>query len=241
MLARETADAIVALLDNTTDTLSAIATKMASAVDVKERMVALTGLATLIADGVCDHKQQVVGLWLIYSEFRTIPLSDHPFLPIFLYLYELRKSAVHACPRQIFDMICTFFANSGTEQFADHSIRTIFSERYSFVAPKTVEFVATKPADVRMSPVLAWECESSDSMPLSEVIAQLLCESEIYDDFGPPVACPVPEVCAVFPGELDGSYLSSYEHPPFLFMSSGSGMAEEHEPKSDAVVQELPA
>ena len=239
MLARATADAIVALLDNTTDTLSAIAAKMASAVDVKERMVALTGLAALIADCVCDPKQQVVGLWLIYSEFRTIPLSDHPFLPIFLYLYELRKSDGSAHPRQIFDMICTFFANSGTEQFADNSIRAIFSERYSFAAPKTTEFVATKPADVRMSPVLAWECESPDAMPLSEVIARLLCGSEIYDDFAPPVVCPVPDVCEVFPGELGGSYLSSCEHPPFLFdttasSDSRSGMAE------PAVAQGLP-
>ena len=216
MLAKETADTVIALLGNTTDTLSVIASKFSSLFDVKERMVALTGLSTLISDCLCDHQQQIVGLWLLYNEFKSIPLPDHPFLPVFLYIHELRQRVPDSGAQQLFDLLSCIFAGNGIEQFADSSISFLFSTNYTFSVHRAPSIAIPKPAHMRLSPVLPAPSEDGLSYALTpDALAQLLVDSDTYQEFEPPLMRPAPDVCQVFPGEP--GFVSSYEIPPQLF------------------------
>jgi hypothetical protein len=181
-------------------------------------MTALTGLAMLFADSLLDHKQQVVALWLLLSEFHSIPLADNPFLPIFVYLYELRTSAPNSCAPQLYDILTCVFGSFPLVKLGDVSVRTIFSPGYARPVPKAVNIALLKPYQARVSPVLAEGAENPAAvLTQPQAIAELLADDTIFGDFDPPFVRPVPIVAPLFQGELGESLVSSQGGSLFLW------------------------
>ena len=54
-------------------------------------------------------------------------------------------------------------------------------------------------------------------MSPSQILVELLSDSTIYNDFEPIYIRPAPEVTPIFPGEIQDTFISSFDSPPALF------------------------
>lgn len=219
MLSRESAEALISILSNEIETLGSLANKFAETFETKERMIALTAISVLLSDGILDHQQQIVGLWLLYSEFESIPLCDSPFYPIYTYLDDVRKNNPNMCSPQLYDILSCILSNTQPEQVTDCSVRVLFGPTFVINTPKSVSMTTLKVTSPRLSPILV-EKTTKPVGPIlsqSEVLIELLCNCDIYTDFESPFMRPAPAVSPIFPGELFDTFMSSYTFPPALF------------------------
>ena len=218
MISRESAVVLVSLLSSEEDSLSEIYSKFVSSFDVKHRMTALYALSLLAGDQLLDHCQQIVATWLLFSEFQGIPIIEHPFFTVFTFLFELRKADGHMCPPQLFEILSVIISGGSLDKISSASVKKIMSPEFS-VPPHANGNMSLAKQERRMPPVLV----EPNQNPKGEIIAQtdllveLLSNDYIYTDFEPQMARPVPSVSPVFAGELESSYVSSYELPPGIF------------------------
>jgi hypothetical protein len=219
MLTQEAASYVVSLLSNDTDPLSVIASQFVSSLDTRTRMTALTGLSMLLVDLLLDHEQQIVATWLLFNEFQAIPLSDNPFLPVFAFLFDLRLSSPNSCSPQLYNVLACILGAAQPDRLADLSVRAVFSPAFEVPASKIV--AVPKGFIARASPVIVERGENpGDQMSQSAVLAELLADAAVYDDFDPGFIRPPPTVSPLFQGELAGSFVASFSTPKFLFDAS---------------------
>jgi hypothetical protein len=218
MLSQSLSASLVSLLSNETDPLSSLSTQFCSTFDVPSRMTALMGLSMLFADGLLDHKQQIVALWLLFNEFQSIPLADNPFLPIFSYLSDLRATSPNSCSPQLYDIISCILGNFSPEKLGDLSVRTIFSPGHTIQTPKAINIPILKPSQARISHVLIEQSESPMGvLTQPQVLSELLADPALYADFEAPFVRPAPAVSPLFQGELFDSFISCAGTPSCLW------------------------
>jgi hypothetical protein len=69
-----------------------------------------------------------------------------------------------------------------------------------------------------VSPVIVERADNpGDQSAQRDVIAELLIDKTIYEDFDPGFVRPPPAVTQLFPGELAGTFVASFGHANFLF------------------------
>lgn len=218
MLSREAAELLVSLLSNDSDPLSSISSRFSSNFDVNDKMVALAGISMLLSDCLLDHPQQIVALWILVNEFEDIPIIDSPFLPVFLYLFDMRNTNPNACPPQMYDILLCLLGNCNIEIIAESTVKTILSPTFQLQTPSSPSIALPKQYQARTSPLLTERAENtSHTMSQSQILVELLCDPTIYNDFEPPYIRPLPDVSPIFPGELQQSFISSFDASPPLY------------------------
>ncbi|KAK8875411.1 hypothetical protein M9Y10_005576 [Tritrichomonas musculus] len=220
MLERQVAENFVDLLSNNTDTLSTISSKFHSSFDIRNRMIALAGISMLLSDGLLEHSHQIVAAWLLFSEFNKVPINDSPFLPVFVHLYnEVRISNPNFCPPQLYDIVSCILDSGDTDKIGSMTLKSIMSNNFSLPNSTSINLSAPKQYQPRISPVLSEKVESPESevMSPSQILVELLTDSTIYNDFEPIYIRPAPEVTPIFPGEIQDTFISSFDSPPALF------------------------
>lgn len=58
--------------------------------DMKNTVNSLKYLSILLADDILDYQQQIVTVWIIYNSFETESFDEHPFDPLFAYIFDIR-------------------------------------------------------------------------------------------------------------------------------------------------------
>jgi hypothetical protein len=220
MLSPETATELISLLSNNTDSLSTLSSRFISDFEVRDRLVALTGFSLLLADYFLDHQQQIVALWILYSQFRSIPISDHPFLPLFVTLYYGRNKSPNLCSPQIYDLLACILSTEWPENAVDVSVQTIMSRTFVILAPKHVSFAFEGHA--RLSSILTEKVETkSGAISQPEVLAMILADSALYTEFDPSFIRPDPPLSPIFPEELTAAFVTGSALPIPLFDEPG--------------------
>lgn len=220
MLERQVAENFVDLLSNSTDTLSVISTKFHSSFDIRNRMIALTGISMLLSDGLLEHPHQIVAIWLLFNEFNKVPINDSPFLPVFVHLYnEVRISNPNSCPPQLYDIVNCILGNGDTDKIGSMSIKSIMSPNFALPNLTTINLSAPKQYQPRISPILSEKVETPESevMTPSQILVELLSDSTIYNDFESLYIRPAPEISPIFLGEIEETFISSFDSAPALF------------------------
>jgi hypothetical protein len=218
MLKKESADFLVELLSNDSDTLSAISARFASSLDGRDRMVALTGLAMLLCDRLLDHRQQIVAIWLLYCEFQTIHMPDNPFLPVFSFLFDQRLASPNSCSPQLYDILACILVNAPLDQVSENSVRVILGPVFVIRAPDATDVSQVNNYQLRVSPVIVKEEENAANVVSQlQILSALLSDSTVYNDFESSWLRPAPTVAPVFAGELMDTYISSFDIPPPIY------------------------
>ena len=219
MLSKDKAELLVGLIMNDEDALSAISKQFESSFEVGERTSSLYGLALLFADPLLDHYQQVVSLWLLFTEFRDVAIAEHPFLAVFTHLFELRKTDPTACAPQLYDILSIILSGGSLDFLADCSVQTIMGPSFEIPAVDLANAPTAKVGKTRVSNVIVEKCENSGGRVISqtELLVAYLTDPSLYSEFDPPMARTVPSVAPVFPEELQGSYVCSCGIPPAFF------------------------
>jgi hypothetical protein len=218
MLNHEAALSLVSLLSNDSDPLSVIASQFSFSLDTRTRMTALTGLSMLLVDLLLDHAQQIVATWLLFNEFQTIPLSDNPFLPVFAFLFELRFTSPNACSPQLYDILACILGAAQPDKLGEFSVGAIFGPAFAFSAPKIASPAAPKGCAARVSPVLVERVENAgEQLAQPAVLAELLADAALYEDFDPGFVRPPPAVSPLFQGELAETFVAAFANRKFLF------------------------
>lgn len=221
MLERQVAENFVDLLSNNTDTLSVISSKFHSSFDIRNRMIALTGISMLLSDGLLEHSHQIVAIWLLFNEFNKVPINDSPFLPVFVHLYyEVRISNPNFCPPQLYGIVNCILGNGETDKIGSMTIKSIMSQNFDLPVLTSINLSAPKQYQPRMSPIISEKLEKPerDVMSPPQILVELLSDSTIYNDFESLYIRPAPDVASIFPGEIQETFISSFDlGAPALF------------------------
>ncbi|OHS96504.1 hypothetical protein TRFO_09883 [Tritrichomonas foetus] len=221
MLRSGAAENLVALLSNETDTLTDISTEFTDTFDFNDRICALTGCALLTLDGLLDHKQQFVAIWLLYSECQVDDICQHPYYSIFKTVFEGSNSTPNYFAPQVSILINCILNNINIDSISSEPIKNIYGRNFTF--PQTSEIPATatnskrNETAERVSPILISQNDSIDFdnvLTHSEVVIQLLQEEAFWLDYEAPFVRPIPEITPMSADEL--SVIKSFEAPPFL-------------------------
>ena len=240
MLDRQVAESFVDLLSNQTDSLSSVYSKFRSNFDTRNRMILLTGISMLLSDGLLEHPHQIVASYLLFKEFSNVPIHDNPFLPVFLHiLNDVRVTAPNFCPPQLYDIVSCFLDNNDVDSIGNMNMKTVLSPNFTLPNKNNINLTIPEQYNIRISPVLAERSQSQQKKPENanhqqespnsskdqkknvmtptQIIVELLCDPTIYCDFEVPYIRPAPEITPTFPGEVQNTYIASFDTSPALF------------------------
>jgi hypothetical protein len=216
MLRSGAAEGLISLLNNDEDPLSDLSQRFSASFDFGDRLLALTGLSFLLRDGLLDHRQQLIAVWLLYSEHPTTSLSDHPFASIFQLLFRLRFTDPNALAPQLHDLLGCILGGSDLQSLASQPLRAIL--RTTFALPPSNPGVPPEVPNGRLSPVLSvpdGPGPSDVALSNSEILISLLQDASFWEGFEVPFSHGCPDVCPVFREEV--CFTGSYSHPRFIF------------------------
>lgn len=242
MLSSNAAKYLVSLLSNTNDSLSSITEQFNNFFSSKNRLTALNGCSLLLLDGLLDHQQQFVSLWLLL--FADNPPSEtdtdythNPYFSVFKSIYESFSQIPNFYAPQVYSLIHNVLSKSNLTGFQGQPIKVIYGPHYEFPQSKNIPLLEKTPVSVeRFSPVLITSNDDQsltnnrDSIKLNDydsstdtniilshtdVQISLLQEETFYSNFEPIYIRPVPEVSAIFTEEPN--YINAGDLPIFLF------------------------
>lgn len=220
MLERQVATSFVELLSDNTNTLSSIYSKFHSTFDIRNRMIALTGISMLLSDGLLEHSQQIVATWLLFNEFKNVPIHDSPFFPVLNHITnEVRLANPTFCPPQLYDIINYMLGKGDADFIGSMTLKSIMSDTFTLPSPPNNDLSAPKQYQPRISPILSEKVDNPENITMtpSQIIIELLSDSTIYNDFELLFVRPPPEITQIFPGEVQQTFISSYDTAPALF------------------------
>lgn len=202
MLSPADADLFAALLTNRTDPLSALLSRFRASLSKRVRTVALTCAAAFIADGLLDDAQQIVGAFLLASEFGDVSPDDHPFLPVLAYALE-RSSALSAVLSGAGSSVGALSADALLRQRAP---------------PSAAGALGARAAVPRVPRVLV----DSGSGGSARAALSALLRGDLLTDYEAPLVRPSPPLLPVAPRELSRSTVFPFDCA-FLFDGCGGG------------------
>jgi hypothetical protein len=218
MLRAGAADAIVAILNNEEDRLIDLSQRFVTNFDFSDRIAALAGVSLLLRDGLLDHRQQIVAVWLLYSECEVSPITDHPFFSFFQYLANLRATEPNFLSPQLQDIVACIVQGADLQLIAAQPVRIIVANHF-VLPPINPDICADAPPfSERISALLTVPQAAGPSdqvLSNSEILIALLQEEGFWDNFDAPTVHGCPDVCPVFREEV--CFIDSYSNPRFLF------------------------
>lgn len=212
MLSKKESDLFVSFLTNKTDSLSSILTKFKSNFNERNRTVALTCIATFITDSLLNCAQQIVAVWLLANEFPNVSLVDHPFMPIFLFLFKQ-----DSCSRQLYDILSIILSGRQIDFIGSLSVNDILNQNFEINHTNTniIQIQNWKP---RIQRVLLENVINYNNVELEDydsILSKLLCD-DLLIDFEAPFIRPVPELFPITNDELRNNFINSFDNL-FLF------------------------
>ncbi|KAH0786169.1 CCR4-NOT transcription complex subunit 11 [Histomonas meleagridis] len=216
---KEEVESLVSLLSETNDSLSTIRSKFVDAFRFRNRMTAITTLSMLLSDGLLDHSQQIVALWITLKEFPEVSINDHPLLPIFVYLFNQRLTNPNMCPPQMYDILGLVLEKKDYEYVGSMSVKTIFSSKFSVDNKPSSNIPDVKPYQHKVPLVLSESKQYPQVQPQDQkqILMDLLLSNSLLDDFEPLPIRPVPDLLPISSDELSHTFISSFDSSPFLF------------------------
>ena len=218
MLRSGAAEALVSILSNEEDRLVDLAQKFISSFEFNDRICALTGTALLLGDGLLDHAQQIVAVWLLLSEGDATPIEEHPFYSSFVALEGAARATPNSVSPQMHEMIGCILSGVDVSSVGEQPVKLIMSDRFAMPAAGAKRDVVPTFVE-RVSPLILVEegdgGGGDDALTQTELLLRLLQDEAYWESFCAPYAHFVPEVCPVFPGELLS--IDSWDGPPCMF------------------------
>lgn len=163
---------LVSLLSNETDPLSSILDQFDNMFNFNDRIWSLTACSLLILDGLLDHKQQFVAIWLLYSEFDlssglfstisgnqsekstdNLQITKHPYFTVFKSIFECIQSKPNIFSPQACLLVTCILAQENLDFISQEPISNIYGKKFIFPQPKIIWTEDIKVYE-RFSPVL---------------------------------------------------------------------------------------
>jgi hypothetical protein len=216
MLRPVLAEQLLALLNNDEDRLADLSQRFAETFDFADRISALYGLAMLLTDGLLDHCQQIVAVWLLFEECKAPAIADHPFYPVFQSLFETGLADPNFLSPQLHDILPCILQGVGLQAVGAQPLRALLGTNAAFPDFLT-DFRPEPPVQTvadRVCPVLVLPRGGEPALSHSEVILQLLQDEAYWASFEPPFAHTCPDVAPVFRDEI--AFVDAVAAPRFL-------------------------
>lgn len=171
MLRSDAAQQLVSLLSNETDSLASILDQFDELFDFNDRILSLTACSLLILDGLLDHKQQFVAVWILYSEYDlatcsfpaisdsqsekqdNIQITNHPYFSVFKSIFDCFSSKPNIFSPQTCLLVTCILAQENLDFISQEPICKIYSKNFNFPQPKIFWTEDSKVCE-RISPVL---------------------------------------------------------------------------------------
>lgn len=171
MLRSDAAQHLVSLLSNETDSLASVLDQFDELFDFNDRIWALTACSLLVLDGLLDHKQQFIAIWLLYSEYdlsscpssldsnsqseksESIKITSHPYFSVFKSIFDCFSSKPNIFSPQTCSLVTCILAQENLDFISQVPILKIYGKNFTFPQPK-VFWTEDSKASERLSPVL---------------------------------------------------------------------------------------
>lgn len=172
MLRSDAAQQLVSLLSNETDPLASILDQFDDLFDFNDRIWSLTACSLLILDGLLDHKQQFVAVWLLFSEYdlssssfpaisesqseqsnNNLPITKHPYFSVFKSIFDCFSSKPNIFSPQTCLLVTCILAQENLDFISQEPIFKIYGKNFTFPQPKIIWTEDSKVHE-RTSPVL---------------------------------------------------------------------------------------
>ena len=151
MLRSDAAQQLVSLLSNETDPLASILDQFDDSFDFNDRIWSLTACSLLILDGLLDHKQQFVAVWLLFSEYdlssssfpaisesqseqsnNNLPITKHPYFSVFKSIFDCFSSKPNIFSPQTCLLVTCILAQENLDFISQEPILKIYGKNKEF-------------------------------------------------------------------------------------------------------------
>lgn len=199
MMDNESAKVLIDIIDSLNEPLEKVLFNFRNTIE--NRVVALTGISLLLTDGFLSFNQQVVALFLIYSDAYVDNIEAHPYYYVFKLLEACSKKPSIVSPQ--LKMILHSILQNNSFGF-DQSLQAseiVNSNIKSNFTPSTDNNDSYAP---RLSPVFATD-EIDPSLPKisqKEALCRILTAPGYYDSLSINNFMNVPPVSDIFDNEL---------------------------------------
>lgn len=234
MLSSEKTKELISIITNSTESLSNLYNTFKTSMDVKNTVISLKYLSILLADGVLDHKQQIVTVWIIYKSFETENFDEHPFRALFASIYDVHSDKKpNTYSPELYDLLGCIITNANVDEIGEYSVIQILNSNFPLNAPDRSEVQIGKYNYTRISPLIIDQTGSEESkITQVDVLAELMQNITYCTDFDPPYIRPEPELSPIFEHELEQTFILSDSEPIMLF-------DENHSAESTNVARKL--
>lgn len=216
MLDRNTAEELVILISNEKDPLKTIY-KYFCNFDLASKVLSQTTLAFLLQFNLLNSHQTVAALWILYSETKSIPLSENQFAIVYTNLYQNFSSNISLKNEAILTMLKMILNGESIDSLANKNTSAILLNKLN--PPENPELHITTQSKPFYQSVFAVEEEISDvseKSSLSDVLVTIMTSDNLFiqphlgPDTLPPPLLPIEE------NELLPTFIPDREiHPLF--------------------------
>ncbi|KAK8884971.1 hypothetical protein M9Y10_044097 [Tritrichomonas musculus] len=221
MLSQEAATRLINLISNVDDTASTIHLKFSSEFSISEKVSSLTNLSLLLPEAILTFNQQVAAAWIIYSEFKELPISENPFISTFTYINQIYISNPNQFCPSLCDMIQIMLNNESLNFLSDLTIIQIMDHEFPNTnsTSQCMQQIHVDNQEVENYPIVLIEkTENNDFdnfLTNDDVLIKLMTSGILLSHFEPIFPRSPPEVTKIMKEEIQ--YVSGSELPPFFF------------------------
>ena len=155
MLSPESAESLVSILSSSTTQLSDLLAQFSTQFDIKNRVICLKNISLFLADGILDHPQQIVAFWLLYKSFEIEDIDEHPFRPLFSYIYsDFRTGRPNTCSPELLTILSNLLTKNDISIIGNLTVDQIMGPDFPLKPFSVTEVPGSKLHFTRISPVL---------------------------------------------------------------------------------------
>ena len=216
MIRQSVAESLVQMLNISDASLESISNKFNQEFDFNDRLTALTGISLLLTDGLLSFPQQIVGVWILYNEFKNQPIKSHPFGAIFNTIFLAQQTSPFVSP-QLKDILVSIISGNGFSGAEKESVKTILASGFKFPKMSDPGIERSPNPIVRISPVIVSNQPdpTAEQLTHDQVLLKILQNAAFWSNYDAPLIRPSPDISPIFPDEL--SPIESYNSPEFLW------------------------
>lgn len=223
MLTKESAIKLLKLISDEKNTMETIHEQFHTSFSIETRFPILSSLSYMIQDQVLNHVQQIISIFILYSEFMS-ENQDNPFLPFFIYINNIQEQTPNIFPPVLSYILSCIISGSNLQQMLELNVHEILNYDFSNINKINIQlpfqFSRQSPILSKARPNTLKSIQNEVFLSNDELIIQYLTNDEFTVEFKPPQIRPIPDIMPIFQGELEGIASMSPFSPPFIFDSS---------------------
>ena len=215
MLSLEAATRLISLISDQDESASTIYSKFSSEFSFPEKVSSFVNLSFFLTEAILNHSQQIASCWIIYSEFKDLPIDENPYLSTFTYINNVYSSNPNNFCPALCDIIQIMLNNEPLNFLSQLTVPQIME--YQF--PKsntTVQKTKQNSSEAEYFPCIIIEnVENSDARWTNDdVLIQLLTSGVFLSPFEQIFPRSPPQVTNIMKEELQ--IITEAENPPFF-------------------------